>query len=431
MKMHLLNALVFFTVLLNFAGCGATQQQSTKSPSDNVAHGNHADKSQAHQANKLIYLNETQLVVAKQKLNANNPIYVQAYKELSKLANKELKKKVDPVTNKTMIADSGDIHDYHTLGAYYWPDKSKPDGLPWIYKDGEFNRVNLSPATDWKRRKDMLNALGILNLAFYHSNDMRYLTKAKEIVYTWFVNPKTKMNPNLDYAKAIPGKVSGTNFGVISWTDIGKVVTTIQLLERNKMWQGQNQAQMQQWLHEYYTWLTTSEFGIRESTRTNNHGTNYDYQAIGLMLYLGKITEAKARIEQAKTLRIAAQIADDGSQPLELKRTKSVSYTINNLWALVRIADLAKRHTDIDLWSYASDKGASLQKGFEFVVPYMTNHKKWQWKQITGGGVKANLTKFAIPMFKRAQLMLGVTILPSELSQQAKLNAQDILTYAP
>ncbi len=379
----------------------------------------------------LIFVDEARLILAKQAGEANKPTYIAAYNTLIKQADKELGRKIDPVTNKTRLPASGDIHDYHTLGSYYWPDESKADGLPWVYKDGEFNPINLSPATDWSRRKQMLKSLGTLNLAFYHSRDKKYLIKAAAIVHSWFINPKTKMNPNINYGKAIPGKVSGTNFSVIDWTDIGKVITTIQLIERHDLWHKTDQATMNTWLNDYHLWLTTSQFGIKESTRANNHGTNYDYQLIGLQLYLSKISEAEAQLEKTKTLRIEAQIAENGSQPLELKRTKSVNYTVNNLWALARIADLARRHTSVDLWSHRSKNGVSLKAGFDFVVPYIAGEKVWQWRQITGGGAKSQLKKLALPMLSKAELMLGTAILPTRLSNAAALTAEDILTYAP
>ena len=60
----------------------------------------------------LIYLNEERLLVSKQRLSEGHESYESAYKELLSLANTELQKTVDPVTNKTMLPASGDIHDY-------------------------------------------------------------------------------------------------------------------------------------------------------------------------------------------------------------------------------------------------------------------------------------------------------------------------------
>ena len=369
--------------------------------------------------------------IAKQNIQAKKTLYVKAYDDLLILANKELKAKIDPVTNKTVIPASGDIHDYHTLGSYYWPDPTKKDGLPWIYKDGEFNPINQGPDTDYDRLKNMFSSLQTLNLAYYFSGDKKYILKARKIVKVWFIDKKTKVNPNVDYGKAIPGKVSGTNFAVIDWTDIGNVITTIQLLESNKLWKGNDKSIMNKWLTDYYKWLTESEFGVLESTRANNHGTNYDYQLIGIMIYLGKHHQVNAKLEEVKKTRISAQIEKDGSQPLELARTKSVNYTVNNLWALARIADLGFRFSKVDLWSFRSEKGADLEIAYNFLIPYITGKATWKWKQIIGGGAKKQLVNLALPLISRTELMLGKKMLPDGLNGYDKFDSQDVLMYAP
>ncbi|WP_397333594.1 alginate lyase family protein, partial [Paenibacillus sp. JSM ZJ436] len=169
----------------------------------------------------------------------------------------------------------------------------------------------------------MFTSLNTLTLAYYFTEDQKYINKAKEIVQVWFINEETKVNPHVSFGQAIPGKVSGTMFGIIEWTDIGKVITTLQVLEKNQLLAESELASMKDWFNQYLIWLRTSEFGIGASTRTNNHATNYDYQVAGLMIYLGKVNEAEALIEETMIKRIEAHIAPDGSQPEELRRTKS------------------------------------------------------------------------------------------------------------
>ena len=380
---------------------------------------------------KLIFLNIERLELAQKEIEARNMLYLNAYDSILTLANVELSKKIDPVTNKTIVPASGNKHDYHTIGSYYWPDSTKKDGLPWIYKDGQINPMSTGYDTDWLRLKEMLSSLQTLNLAYYFSGDKKYILKAKEIVRVWFMDKKTKVNPNVDYGKAIPGEVSGTNFAVIDWTDIGNVITTIQLLDANKLWKGNDKTIMDKWLTDYYKWLTESEFGILESTRTNNHGTNYDYQLIGIMIYLGKLEEASAKLEEGKKNRISTQIDENGGQPLELARTKSVNYTVNNLWALARITDLGRRFSNVDLWDYENKNGASLAKAFGFVIPYITGESIWAWTQITGGGAQNQLKNLALPMFSKSELMLDKKILPNGLNGYDKFDPQDVLMYAP
>ena len=41
--------------------------------------------------------------------------------------------------DKTVVPPSGDKHDYMSQAPYWWPDSSKPNGLPYIRRDGERN----------------------------------------------------------------------------------------------------------------------------------------------------------------------------------------------------------------------------------------------------------------------------------------------------
>lgn len=378
----------------------------------------------------LIFLDIKRLELAKEAIKAKKKVYLKAYKQVINLANEELEKEVDPVTNKKVIPASGNKHDYHTLSPYHWPDPSKKDGLPWIYKDGEFNPVNFGSDTDWERLKKMFSSLNNLNLAYYFSEEEKYLLKAKEIVRVWFIDEATKVNPNVNYGQAIPGKVSGTNFAIIDWSRIGNVVTTIQLLEETPFWSAEENSLMQYWFKDYYKWLKESKFGVVEDTRKNNHATNYDYQLIGLMLYLNKIEEAKEKIASVKSRRINTQIAPDGSQPYELERTKSVNYSVNNLWAFIRIVDLAKRFSNIDLWNYKSTGGSSVKNAINFMVPYVLEETNWQWKQIERSA-KKQLFKMALPLLLKTELIVDEQILSIEVKVHNTFTPEEILIYAP
>lgn len=416
--------LSLMTSVLLVAACNTTDNSSaTRSQT--------ADPALAKNKQTLILFNEKRLEVAKKQLKAKNPLYVKAYKTLLIQAKKELKKPVDPVTNKTLLAASGDIHDYHSINPYCWPNPDTPDGMPWVYVDGKYNReVGNGSATDYNRRRSMLTALDRLTLAFYFSEDMAYLKKAKEIVKTWFVDEATRMNPNVNFGSSYPGTRDGSAFGILQWNKISSVINAVQFIEMYNLWGDADSQTMQQWFNDYYVWITTSPNGVTANTRKNNHGSNYDYQVISLQLYLGKIEEAEAQIDITKT-RIDSQLAADGSQPHELKRTKSVNYTVNNLWALTRVADLSRRHTNNDLWEYTDPEGVGLKTAFEFVVPYFTNPSAWKWKQATGGGVEKSLQNLALPRFHVSQLMLGVKVLPDHLDGSAKFKPEEVLMYAP
>ena len=139
-------------------------------------------------------------------------------------------------------------------------------------------------------------------------------------------------------------------------------------------------------MSHYLDWLLGSPFGKQEGSRTNNHGTGYDVQVIQLATYLNREELAKKVLSDVKTKRIDVQIAPDGSQPEELKRTKSLDYTCLNLKFLFELAK-AGESRGIDLWNYRGKGGRSLQKALDFMTPYLLGPRKnWPYKQIGNSG---------------------------------------------
>ena len=114
----------------------------------------------AQVANTRIYAAEK---LAKVKEKADSPLYAPAVKTLLRDADKALKMTPPSVMDKTMTADSGDKHDYMSMGPYWWPDPSKPDGLPYIRKDGQRNPE--LDKLDRNKLGDMSKAVTTLGLA--------------------------------------------------------------------------------------------------------------------------------------------------------------------------------------------------------------------------------------------------------------------------
>ena len=155
----------------------------------------------AQVANTRIYAAEK---LDKVKEKADSPLYAPAVKTPFRDADQALKLPPPSVMDKTMTADSGDKNDYRSMGPYWWPDPSKPDGLPYIRKDGQRNPE--LDKLDRNKLGDMSKAVTTLGLAYYFSGDEKYAQKAVDFLNVWFLDAKTKMNPHLTYGQTIPGK---------------------------------------------------------------------------------------------------------------------------------------------------------------------------------------------------------------------------------
>ncbi len=168
---------------------------------------------------------------AKIQIQKKNNRFLPAYKKLLKNADQALLEGPFSVANKTQIPVSGDKHDYLSLGPCWWPDPEKTDGLRWIRRDGEINPLTRGENVDEPRKDKMFANTYKLGSAYFFSDDKKYKKKAVELLKVWFINSDTKMNPNLNYAQGLPGTNNGRGIGIIEFTGITNIITTIEILE--------------------------------------------------------------------------------------------------------------------------------------------------------------------------------------------------------
>ncbi len=286
------------------------------------------------------------------------------------------------VMEKKQIPPSGDKHDFMSLAPYWWPNPATPNGLPWVRRDGETNpqESSISDHANLFRMEDAVHALA---LGYYLTGDEQYADRAVLLLRTWFLDPATRMNPNLNYGQAIPGITTGRGIGLIGMREIPLVLDGITLLSRSPHLTQTDRDGMRTWFSSYLEWLQNSPNGRAEAAAKNNHGSWYDQQLAGIALFLGDTKLARRVIETAKSKRIAYQIQADGREPLELARTKSFSYSVFNLLALMRLAQEGEI-AGVDLWDDRTPGGGSIRGALNFLLPYALNEKPWPYQSLNG-----------------------------------------------
>jgi hypothetical protein len=320
---------------------------------------------------------------------------------LIKQADQALRLPAASVMDKKAKPPSGDKHDYMSVGPYWWPDPSKPDGLPYIRKDGETNPSRVDDQTDNAAFKKLLGAVPTLALAYRETGREEYAEHAAKLLRVWFLDPATKMNPNLNFGQAIPGRVDGRGIGIIDSAGLLEVTQALPWLEKSAAWTKADRDGMKSWLAQYCEWLQTSKNGKEEAEAKNNHGTWYDVQVTALALFTDQNDLARRIVEQAKSKRIAAQIQPDGKMPEELARTNSLSYSTMNARAFCNLADLAAK-AGVDLWNYQTKDGRGIRKAIDFLAPYAEPGKEWTFEQI--GTVKLSNRMDIAVLLRRATL---------------------------
>jgi hypothetical protein len=283
------------------------------------------------------------------------------------------------VMDKGFTPVSGTKHDYMSQAPYFWYDSSKPNGRPYLRRDGERN-PEINKIEDHKHLDDLEEAVHISALAFYFTGTEKYAVKATALLRHWFLNEATKMNPNLNYAQGIPGITDGRGIGLIETRSLMNIADAAGLLDGSKAWTAADNQGLQNWYKEFLNWMLTSKNGKDERAAKNNHGTWYSAQVVDYALFTGDAKLAHELAEEAKR-RIDSQFTAEGKMPLELERTTALGYSTFNLIAWSKLAALASQ-AGTDLWSYTNARGAGIRKAIDWLVPYAAGDKKWQYQQI-------------------------------------------------
>lgn len=304
-----------------------------------------------------------------------------AIKGIIRDADKKLADPIPDITDKTHVAPSGDKHDYFSMARYWWPNPKTADHLPYIRQDGKVN-----PETEDLDRRTldaMEKMLTVYALAYFYSGNESYAQKGWEILRTWFVDRKTRMNPSLRYSQVRLGHNNnqGSNSGLLDGYSFLIVPDAVDILSASKSAKQKDIAAIRQWFTDYLEWMLTSPQGVKEDVAENNHGTAYHIQVAVYALFVGNDSVAQPYLNSFVERRIVPQVELDGRQPKELARTRSYGYSCYNLKHYLDMMDIC-RLQGIDLLAHP-DMQNRIAKAIDFLTPYLGRPvSAWPFQQI-------------------------------------------------
>lgn len=285
------------------------------------------------------------------------------------------------VHDKTALPASGDKGDYYSIGPYWWPDPTKVDGLPYVRRDGRVNPERDGERFDHDRLGRFTAHVARLALTSYYLDDSRYARRAALLLRVWFLDPRTRMNPNLNFGQAVPGLAAGRAEGLIDLTELGGVIDAIGLIEPTGALGQRDLAGLRDWFRRFSAWMTDSEIGRDERGRSNNHALFYDYMLTHFALFAGR-KDVATGVVRAFPGRFFSQLDRNGTLPEELARTRSWHYSIFALSAAVRMATIGEC-VGQDLWSARAEDGRGLKLALDALLPYQTAGKRWPYRDWT------------------------------------------------
>jgi len=238
------------------------------------------------------------------------------------------------VGEKSELPPSGNPNDYMSIARY----SGGSDGVtnPMIY---DYDRPKLAR---------MSSAVYTLSLAYYFSGNEDYAKKASDLLYGWFMDESTRMNPNMQYAQVDPFSEDEHNprQGIIDANDFIFVIEAVSLLYGSH-WPPNYHIHLKKWFYEFSIWMINN-YGANAYS-TTNVSTWMDVQRAIFFMF----TEQEDRVNSNYyippiTERIETQIEPNGVQTNELTRARQRHYEYFNLRAYMNLVMIRKNNTGHD-----------------------------------------------------------------------------------
>ena len=294
-----------------------------------------------------------------------------------KAANQYLSEKPITITASSSPRSAGGLHDFFSEADYWWPDPKDPNG-PYIQRDGMSNPDNF---VEHRRALMRLSVqVPALVAAWKLTKDKRYAAHAADHLRAWFIEERTRMNPNLQYAQAIHGITTGRGTGIIDTIHLVEVARAIQVMETSRVLSANELRSIKQWFTDYLQWLTTSKNGIQERDAKNNHTTCWVMQVAAFAHLVGDQSLMEFCRERFKTVIVPNQIAANGSFPEELRRTKPYGYELFNLEAMATVCQILSTPQDNLFTFQTTADGRGFRRAMEYMAPFIADKKSWPLK---------------------------------------------------
>ena len=217
----------------------------------------------------------------------------------------------------------------------------------------------------------MSNAVFALGTGAFFLDDPRYAKRAARVVRTWFLDPKTRMSPDLEYARGE---------GVIDGRTFIRAIQGMEFLAQSGNWDPKEQTAVRRWFAEYLQWLTESDNAEEQKFSGDYRASWWAAQTAAVATFVENAVVRKMVFNFYREQIFPRQIRSDGSAPKEESRTKSLWSSAFNLEAMVTICRIAQVH-GVDLWQVRGRNNATIVTVIDYLQPYLTAPHKLRKEQ--------------------------------------------------
>jgi len=303
-------------------------------------------------------------------------------------AERYLKEGPWSVTTDRPKGTDPDPHAYYSEAPFYWPDPANPGG-PFVRRNGQdnpsrftANRMALESACD---------AVFTLGTAAYLLDDARYAQHAARIVQAWFIAPKTRMDPSMEYAGVVPGAKPGEPLGLGGGVSEGRplirAIQGMEFLGQSGEWDPRDAAATHKWFEEYLRWLTPAAPAVAGGRRSPDNSTWRTALEAAAASFAGDAASRQAAFDayRARTLpRLpraggSAPPPAPGSAPQMASQVQepALAASLEARATLCRIAQVQ----GVDLWSLHARGGATIAGSIDALNAGLMDPKRWSKEQ--------------------------------------------------
>ncbi|KAG7369695.1 alginate lyase-domain containing protein [Nitzschia inconspicua] len=241
-----------------------------------------------------------------------------------------------------------DCHDYYSVIGHKITSVNTSINLPMCASDAMRH--------DRSRLEAFQYNTTILALAYSITRNNSYVEKAAENILTWFVNPKTRMNPRLGVEWQSGGNQNFiTKYGVIEFKDLYYFLDALRIVEKSGVWTQAQTKDVILWFQQYLEWLLVSKDkhsrrgGLKAYFEANHHGLYHDIQVISVASFVGNLTIALTTMHESVS-RLLTQISAKGELRKELGLSNCEHWQAFTLQGWFTLARMAKK-AGVNLWN--------------------------------------------------------------------------------
>jgi len=305
------------------------------------------------------------------------PWTLDAVRRLRAEADKRLREGPWSVTSDHPLGVNLDPHDYYGEAPFWWPDPANP-AAPWVRREGHVNPDRV--VADKNALNATCDSIFTLGAASFLLDDARYGQHAARLINAWFLNPKTRMNPNLEYSQAIRG-VNEARGSTIDGRLFIRAVQGMEFLAQSGQWDAKESAATHKWFEEYLRWMMRSKIGNDDRSSGGHRASWWTAQAAAIATFLDDAATEQMAFSYYRDAIFPRQAAAAGPGRSDEERARPLSYSAFNIEAMATTCRIAQAQ-GVDLWSAQSKNGTTLAAVIAPLIPHLADRKKWDREQI-------------------------------------------------